>query len=43
MTSSWKRFESETLVDRKLIYRIGEASIAGGCLTMPGQSFAALA
>ena len=42
-SSQEKRFESETLVDRKLIYRIGEASIAGGCLTMPGQSFAALA
>ena len=42
-SSCEKRFCGEQLAGRVLVYRIGEAALADGCLTMPGQSFAVLA
>ncbi len=42
-SSREKRFEDGLLAGKRLAYRIGEASLADGCLKMPGQSFAVLA
>ena len=42
-SSKEKRYWSDLLAGREVVYRIGEAALADGCLTMPGQSFAALA
>lgn len=42
-SSREKRYEGELLLGKELVYRIGEAAVACGCLTMPEQSFAVLA
>lgn len=42
-SSREKRCEGELLLGKELVYRIGEAAVACGCLTMPEQSFAVLA
>ena len=42
-SSREKRFEDELLLGRKMVYRIGSAGLADGCLIMPGQSFVVLA
>ena len=42
-SSREKRFEDGLHAGKRLAYRIGEASLADGCLKMPGQSFAVLA
>lgn len=42
-SSQEKRYEGELLLGKELVYRIGEAAVACGCLMMPEQSFAMLA
>ena len=41
-SSAEKHFSSELLQGKQLVYRIGDAAVEGGCLTMPGQSFAVI-
>ncbi len=41
-SSATKRFRDERLLDKGLVYCIGEVDVTEGCLTMPGQSFAVL-
>lgn len=42
-SSGQRRYASDELRGRELVYRIGEVAVADGCLTMPGQSFVVLA
>lgn len=42
-SSQTRRYESDPLGGKEILYRIGEADICDACLTMPGQSFAVIA
>ncbi len=41
-SSQVKRLENDLLVGREIVHHIGNPTVGGDCLTMPGQSFAVL-